>query len=49
MPYCKIMSRRIEGLVSRYSSRFNAMSPALLQNSVDRPSLPDRLAEMTLT
>jgi hypothetical protein len=36
------MSRRIEGLVSQYSPRFNAKSPAVLQNGVDRQSLPDR-------
>jgi hypothetical protein len=36
------MSRRIEGLVSRSSPRFNAESPAVLQNGADRPSLPDR-------
>jgi hypothetical protein len=36
------MSRRIEGLVSQYSPRFNAKSPGVSQNAADRPSLPDR-------
>jgi hypothetical protein len=36
------MSRRIEGLVSQYSARFNGKSPAVLQNGADRPSLPAR-------
>jgi hypothetical protein len=43
------MSRRIEGLVSQYSPRFNARSPAVLQNGVGPAIAAGSLAEMTPT
>jgi hypothetical protein len=43
------MSRRIEGLVSQYSPRFKAKSPAVLQIGVRPAIAAGSFAEMTPT